>query len=335
MRLHVVLLGLVGCSSGSSSSSEPPGPATVGTGGGEPSAEDAGTIHAPPFSRTARTTEGLSVPGGSYARMYATTDGGVTAEAALATVSGFQLDEYETTVGRFRGFVTAWNGGAGYLPPTGAAKHAHLNGGQGLTNTEGGFETGWLASNDAAVAPTNDHLACEASATWTPSPGANESLSINCVNWWEAYAFCAWDGGFLPSEAEWEYTAAGGDEERAYPWGATDPGTENAYAIYACNYPLGSGSCLGGPAPVGTAAMGGGRWGQLDLAGNVNEWTLDSYGPYVTPCTDCANLDATSFRVVRGGYFADDEEYLLPTSRSDDAPQSRSACIGFRCARGP
>jgi formylglycine-generating enzyme required for sulfatase activity len=267
--------------------------------------------------------------------MYATTDGGVTAEAALATVSGFQLDEYETTVGRFRGFVTAWNGGAGYLPPTGAAKHAHLNGGQGLTNTEGGFETGWLASNDAAVAPTNDHLACEASATWTPSPGANESLSINCVNWWEAYAFCAWDGGFLPSEAEWEYTAAGGDEERAYPWGATDPGTENAYAIYACNYPLGSGSCLGGPAPVGTAAMGGGRWGQLDLAGNVNEWTLDSYGPYVTPCTDCANLDATSFRVVRGGYFADDEEYLLPTSRSDDAPQSRSACIGFRCARGP
>jgi formylglycine-generating enzyme len=281
-------------------------------------------------------TDAMSVPGGTYARKYAVVDGGVTAQAALATVSSFTLDAREVTVARFRGFVTAWNGGAGFVPAARSGKHAYLNGGQGLANVQGGYETGWDASNDAAIAPTNDQLACEAGlATWTSSPGANESLPMNCVNWWEAYAFCVWDGAFLPSEAEWEYAAAGGDEQRMYPWGEVDPGSDDTYAIYGCNYPLDAGNCLGGPAPVGTATLGAGRWGQLDLAGNVNEWTLDSFSTYTTPCTDCANLDATSLRVVRGGYFDDDAAYLLPTSRSDDAPESRSACIGFRCARAP
>jgi formylglycine-generating enzyme required for sulfatase activity len=40
----------------------------------------------------------------------------------------------------------------------------------------------------------------------TSSAGSKENLPINCVNWWESYAFCIWDGGFLPSEAEWGNT---------------------------------------------------------------------------------------------------------------------------------
>ena len=336
VRLHVAFLGcvLLGCSN---ASTQPPDKGSVASAP-EDASEEAGRSDGALFVPPARValTDSLSVPGGTYARKYAAQDGGVTALAAPATVSSFSLDRDEVTVARFRGLVTAWNGGAGYLPHAGAGKHAHLNGGQGLANVSGGYETGWDPSNDAAIAPTSDHLACDAGlATWTPSPGANESRPVNCVNFWEAYAFCVWDGGFLPSEAEWEYAAAGGGEQREYPWGAADPGSANAYAIYGCNYPLGSGSCLGGPAPVGTATLGVGRWGQRNLAGNVNEWTLDSFGGYVTPCTDCANLDPSSPRVVRGGYFDDDARYLLPTSRTDDAPESRSACIGFRCARAP
>src|SRR5262249_34890732 len=133
-------------------------------------------------------------------------------------------------------------GDAGYRPPSGSGKHAHLRSGMGLANVNGeaGFEheLGWLETNDPQVAPTDSNLSsCSPYSTWTTAPDANEDLPITCINFYEAYAFCIWDGGFLPSEAEWEYAAAGGDEQRAYPWGAEPPGLDNRYAIWGCNYP--------------------------------------------------------------------------------------------------
>src|SRR5580692_1285282 len=89
----------------------------------------------------------------------------------------------------------------------------------------------------------------------------------------------------LPSEAEWEYAAAGGNQQLLYPWGSTDPGTNNEYAIYSCNYSRAGGCNI---APVGYASLGLGNWRQLDLAGEVYEWTLDAYAEYVDPCVDCA-----------------------------------------------
>src|ERR1700730_5736435 len=118
-------------------------------------------------------------------------------------------------------------------------------------------QPGRVASDDGAIAPTNTTLGCESEFdTWTASAGSHENLPINCVNWYEAYSFCIWDGGFLPSEAEWEYAAAGGARQRTYPWGPTAPGTGNWYAIYGCDFPNGLGICTTGVAniaPVGTA----------------------------------------------------------------------------------
>jgi formylglycine-generating enzyme required for sulfatase activity len=185
---------------------------------------------------------------------------------------------------------------------------------------------------------------------------------MTCVTWSEAYAFCIWDGGFLPSDAEWGYAAAGGSQQREYPWGSTDPGTGNQYAIFCA---IGAECAASGDdagaswAPVGTAALGAGRWGQLDLAGEAAEWVLDLSGePWtsalVNPCTDCASLDW----IDNGPYPGDANRYpgpfrvtrtdgsggvpLLSTYRSYDDPEWMEYSPtppkrrgGFRCARTP
>jgi formylglycine-generating enzyme required for sulfatase activity len=290
----------------------------------------------------------LEVTGGTYERTYTNSGGGPSGEADPASVSSFRLDKYVVTVGRFRQFVNAWNNGTGYMPPAASGKQTHLNGGQGLANSgsPGTYEPGWVASDDSEISLTDANLAsiyCSPSVTWTPSAGSNETLPMNCENWFEAYAFCIWDGGFLPSEAEWEYAAAGGYQQREYPWGSTAPGINSQYAIYGCYYPSGSAdasvyNCAGNVssiAPVGTARLGAGLWGQLDLEGDVYEWNLDWYAPYVSPCMDCADLSVGSNRVYRGARFDNIASNLLPPNRYNYGPTDRLNMIGFRCARTP
>jgi formylglycine-generating enzyme required for sulfatase activity len=325
------------------------------SGSQPPSCEPGGpgmTNCGPGGSGTESCCTSLEVTGGTYYRTYDPVDGGAVTladdggPAGLAdpaTVSGFRLDKYEVTVGRFRQFVNAWTGGSGWLPPAGSGKHTHLNGGRGLANSgsPGTYETGWVASDDSNIASTTANLtSCSPYYTWTVSAGNQENLPINCVNWYEAYAFCVWDGGFLPSEAEWGYAAAGGSQQREYPWGSTDPGTASQYSIYSCEYPSGSGSCstttsAANIAPVGTAAQGSGLWGQFDLASDVSQWNLDWYSAYVDPCMDCAYLTAASDRVVRGGNFLFSALQLILPNRSHPSPLSRTYAVGFRCSRAP
>jgi formylglycine-generating enzyme len=290
----------------------------------------------------------LEVPGGSYDRTYVNLGRGATGESDPAVVTGFRLDKYLVTVGRFRQFVSAVlppDGGEGWLPSPGSGKHAHLNGGSGLNATAGGYEPGWVAADDSNIAPTDENLACfQGSSSWTSSPGAQDTLPINCVNWYEAYAFCIWDGGFLPSEAEWEYAAAGGSQQREYPWGSTDPGTSSQYAVYDCYYPSGV-ACTDLSntsmvpvyiAPVGTTVLGAGAWGQLDLAGEVSEWTLDWYAAYADPCTDCVDITVSESGTSRGGFFIETRSALLPPNRGLNSFRSEhSDNQGFRCARTP
>jgi formylglycine-generating enzyme required for sulfatase activity len=280
------------------------------------------------------------VPGGTFYRTYTNNGGGGVGEMDPATVSGFRLDRYLVTVGRFRQFVDYWRA-TSWSPSPGSGKHAYLPGG-GLN---AGAEPGWLGSDNGNIAPTDVNLACNPNyATWTPTNAGHENLPINCANSYEAYAFCIWDGGFLPSEAEWEYAAAGGSQQREYPWGTTAPGTNNLYAIYGngtpdCYYPV-TELCTGlmNIAPVGTATLGAGLWGQLDLAGELWEWNLDywdSISGYVDPCTDCANVTGASYRVVRGDTFGGDPMYLRPATRGYGLLGMRHFTYGFRCARAP
>jgi sulfatase modifying factor 1 len=90
---------------------------------------------------------------------------------------------------------------------------------------------------------------------------------------------------------------------------------------------------------VGTATLGAGLWGQLDLSGDVWEWNLDWYAPYADPCTDCADLTASSNRTMRGGDGWNQYSPAVPF-RGYDTPTRRfngpyDNGVGFRCARAP
>jgi formylglycine-generating enzyme required for sulfatase activity len=275
----------------------------------------------------------IEVDGGSFLRGY---DGVFdTNNSNPATVSSFALDKYEVTVGRFRPFVAAWD--AGWRPRDGAGVHTHLNQGRGLADVSapGTFEHGWSSGYDATLPATafdwDNYLACNGSnSTWS---GADDQLPINCVDWFAGYAFCIWDGGFLPSEAEWEYTAMGGGDgsgQRVYAWSA--PSTSATIDCTYANYDV----CGFRPIRVGALPNGIGRWGHLDLTGNLWEWSLDYFeASFVTPCVDGAFLSTTTAgHICRGGswnYKA--TEIYVGAARAMVADGVRYGNDGIRCAR--
>jgi formylglycine-generating enzyme required for sulfatase activity len=286
----------------------------------------------------------LLVPGGTFNR---SNDAGYP-----ATLSDFRLDKYEVSVGRFRNFIDVVVGG--WRPAAGSGKHTHLNGGSGLSATDGGNEPGWNGAwnshlySDRFMWDDMLSFSCGSGqnggtySTWTPTVGDNEKRPINCVSWYQAYAFCIWDGGVLPSEAEWNYAAAGGAEQRIYPWGAAEPGADAKLAVYGCYYG-GTGTCTGviNIAPVGSIVAGSGRWGHADLAGNVWEWNLDYYSGSLYPtsaCNDCASFTGVSNRVFRGGHFGNAANGGLRTADrgwGGPLPTNPYDYLGFRCARAP
>lgn len=137
---------------------------------------------------------------------------------------------------------------------------------------------------------------------------------MNCVDQATASQYCAWEGGRLPDEEEWEY-AARGQQANRFPWGARPP---NATAT---DNPLcwdrrksEDGTCAVGQFPGGASPAGA-----VDMAGNVWEWTASRIG---------------DGNVVRGGGWTNFLSRLVsPTYRWPLVPSTRLNCLGFRCVR--
>ena len=140
--------------------------------------------------------------------------------------------------------------------------------------------------------------------TYPPGKG---NFPVVLVTWSEARDYCAWVGGRLPTQEEWERAARGLDG-RMYPWG-------NHFDMRKANTRE---SGLGGPTPVGLFIEGLSPEGLFDAAGNVWEWTSSDY-----------NLKT---KVLRGGAwsFAAESARVFASERS--LPHNRSAAIGFRVA---
>jgi formylglycine-generating enzyme required for sulfatase activity len=270
---------------------------------------------------------GATLAGTVFYRGYdVATDGMFTDMTHPATLSDFKLDRYEVTVGRFRKFVEAGMGTQANPPAISSGAHPHLSG--------SGWDSSWNTFLTTDKNALETALACDNDGTWVDPPQGFEDLPISCVNWWEAMAFCIWDGGYLPTETESMYAAAGGSEQRAYPWSPSSNPGDTTIACVDANY----GACNTNSFMTNVGAdssTGDGRWGQADLGGNVWEWALDWNGGFTNPCNDCAQLSPATLRIVRGGAVGNTAMYLRNAYRYGDVPTDRNGVIGFRCARSP
>jgi formylglycine-generating enzyme required for sulfatase activity len=234
-------------------------------------------------------------------------------------LDAFWIDQTEVTVAMFRAFVEA----TGY--ETAAERQ-----GYGHPYKAGPQEQEWPQV---------------AGADWQhprgPGSEAQDNHPVVQVSWDDAAAYCAWVGGALPTEAQWE-KACRGTDGRAYPWGnAFDEGRMN-YCEAQCpvtrwNQEPTFDDGYAYTAPVGSYPAGASPYGALDMSGNVWEWTADRYDADYYADAPAENPQGPSRgyeRVQHGGAWYDTGQggWLTCTIRHATLPGNTADDLGFRCA---
>ena len=171
---------------------------------------------------------------------------------------------------------------------------------------------------------------------FTPRSGY-EDYPVVEVSWYGAAAYCAWMGGRLPTEAEWEYDARG-PESNIYPWGNAFDGKVVNYCDTLCSYEWKDTNYNDGAirwTTAGSYPQGASWCGALDMSGNVWEWVSDwwsenyySHSSFQNP----TGPETGTLRVVRGGSWFEESWRVRPSIRKALTPSSyRMHWVGFRC----
>jgi formylglycine-generating enzyme required for sulfatase activity len=158
----------------------------------------------------------------------------------------------------------------------------------------------------------------------------NDDHPVVNVTWAQAREYCAWVGGRLPTEAQWEYAGRGGIDNTIYPWGNE---VRPDLANYVDNPKWGK----RGTSPVGSFPENG--FGLCDMAGNVWEWVSDWFDdeaylrrPPNEPTEDPeVFVNKQDRRVVRGGSWDSIAQEIRLSTRGFQTPAAGFVDFGFRC----
>jgi formylglycine-generating enzyme required for sulfatase activity len=221
------------------------------------------------------------------------------------TLDAFYIDRFEVTNALFEKFVRA-------------TRH------RTAAETEGGGAV-WLRQD------RRWQRSWMKEANWRVPGGLGSSAQpthpVVQVSWNDAALYCKWAGKRLPTEAEWEKAARGGEGYR-FPWG-------NEWDQTRSNNARGDKSAS---ASVGSYPQGASPYGAHDMAGNVWEWVADWYeeGYYgVSPIHNPPGPAAGTRRVARGGAWNNGSTLSETSRRLGRVPSGRSNVQGFRCAKSP
>jgi len=140
---------------------------------------------------------------------------------------------------------------------------------------------------------------------------------VEQVSWFEAVAFAEAVGGRLPTEAEWEFAARGGNKNQGFIYSGSNDLNEVGWFLGNSTQPVGQKK----PNELGI----------YDMSGNVWEWTSDWYENFSTASvTNPTGPNTGSGRVIRGGGWNAETGLCRVSHRTFDAPHSRWSFDGFR-----
>ena len=267
-------------------------------------------------------------------------------------VSSFWMDVTEVTNAQFKAFVEATghqtlaekapsaadfpNADPALLKP--GANH-FVGTKEAVSSFEGGAELQWWEY--------------KVGSSWKSPDGPGSSIEgklnspVVCVSWDDAVAYAKWAGKRLPTEAEWEFAARGGLEQKEFVWGdEMTPGGKYQSNIWQGEFPNKDTAEDGfhGVSPVKSYAANG--YGLFDMSGNVWEWVSDWYADdYYTrsPVNNPPGSEPVSdpeqgqpCKVIRGGSWLCNDCYCggyRPGARQRTTPDTSSNHTGFRCVK--
>jgi sulfatase modifying factor 1 len=280
------------------------------------------------------TSEMVRLEGGEF--LMGTNDPiGFTADGEgpvrAVTLKPFWIDDYAVDNARFAAFVEA----------TGHVTDAERYGWS--------FVFGGLLPDDfeptrgAAQAPWWRQVF---GANWRQPEGPHSSIvgrmnhPVVHVSWSDAASYCAWLGTRLPTEAEWEYAARGGLEQKRYAWGdELTPDGEWRCNIWQGTFPSHNTLEDGylGTAPVASFPPNG--FGLYNVSGNVWEWCSDWFNTTFHLHglrEDPTGSPSGQAKGIRGGSYLCHDSYCnryRVAARSSNTPDSSTGNMGFRCVK--